>query len=223
VVTARVPARRLQEQRVAPHPAIHPLRHLPCEVTDAARAQLPRWQQRGVYCGDLIDELMAADVIVAGVPMYNFAPPAHFKAHIDNIVRVGQTFGFDRSRDGEPYWPLLADQNKRLVLCARGDSGYATGDRLGHMNHVEASIRTAVAYIGITRVGTVAVEYDEFSDERLPDPSPRRRSRLTSWRRGCQPNFPVERIARASTRSGINLTRPRFVSCARGGAEQPLH
>jgi FMN-dependent NADH-azoreductase len=116
----------------------------------------------------LIDELIAADVIVAGVPMYNFAPPAHFKAYIDNVVRVGRTFGFDRSRAGEPYWPLLADQNKRLVLLsARGDYGYEPGERIGHMNHVEASVRTAFAYIGITRVETVAVEYDEFADERV--------------------------------------------------------
>lgn len=117
---------------------------------------------------DLIDELIAADVIVAGVPMYNFAPPAQFKAYIDNVVRVGRTFGFDRSRDGEPYWPLLAGQNKRLViLSARGDYGYEADERIGHMNHVETSVRTAFAYIGITRVATVAVEYDEFADERV--------------------------------------------------------
>ncbi|MFX5956974.1 NAD(P)H-dependent oxidoreductase, partial [Acinetobacter baumannii] len=69
----------------------------------------------------LIDELLAADVIVAGVPMYNFGMPAQFKAYIDNIVRVGRTFGFDRSRAGAPYWPLLAGMNKRLViLSSRG-------------------------------------------------------------------------------------------------------
>jgi FMN-dependent NADH-azoreductase len=36
--------------------------------------------------------------------MYNFSVPAQFKAYIDNIVRVGRTFGFDRARPGEPYW-----------------------------------------------------------------------------------------------------------------------
>ena len=55
----------------------------------------------------LVDELLAADVIVAGVPMYNFGVPAQFKAYIDNIVRVGRTFRFDRSREGEPYWPMV--------------------------------------------------------------------------------------------------------------------
>src|SRR5262249_6401475 len=52
----------------------------------------------------LIDELIAADVIVAGVPMYNFGPPATFKAYIDNVVRIGRTFGFDRARAEAPYW-----------------------------------------------------------------------------------------------------------------------
>jgi len=117
---------------------------------------------------ELVDELLAADVIVAGVPMYNFGPPAQFKAYIDNIVRVGKTFGFDRRRAGEPYWPLLAEQGKRLViLSSRGDYGYEAGERIADRNHVEASVRTAFAYIGITQSWTVAVEYDEFGDGRL--------------------------------------------------------
>ena len=116
----------------------------------------------------LIDELIGADVIVAGVPMYNFGVPAPFKAYIDYIVRVGRTFGFDRARPGEPYWPLLAGMGKRLVIVSsRGDFGYGEGERIAHMNHVEPSIRTAFGYIGITDVASVAVEYDEFADERL--------------------------------------------------------
>lgn len=119
---------------------------------------------------ELVDELLAADVIVAGVPMYNFGPPAQFKAYIDNIVRVGRTFGFDRSRSGEPYWPLLTDQCKRLVvLSSRGDYGYSPGERIAAHNHVESSVRTAFSYIGITRMWSVAIEYDEFGDQRLLD------------------------------------------------------
>ncbi len=100
--------------------------------------------------------------------MYNFGPPAQFKAYIDNIVRVGRTFGFDRARQGEPYWPLLAEQAKTLVLfSSRGDYGYDPDGRIAAMNHVESSIRTAFGYIGITDVASVAIEYDEFGDERL--------------------------------------------------------
>lgn len=116
----------------------------------------------------LVDELIGADLIVAGVPMYNFNVPAQFKAYIDNIVRVGRTFGFDRSRAGAPYWPLLAGMNKTMViLSSRGDFGYGPSERIAHMNHVEPSIRTAFGYIGITDVTSIAVEYDEFADDRL--------------------------------------------------------
>ncbi|MCP3137117.1 FMN-dependent NADH-azoreductase [Pyxidicoccus xibeiensis] len=116
----------------------------------------------------LVDELLGADLIVAGVPMYNFNVPAQFKAYIDNIIRVGRTFGFDRSRTGEPYWPLLAEARKKLViLSSRGDFGYGRGERLEAQNHVEPSIRTAFGYMGITDMESVAVEYDEFGDERL--------------------------------------------------------
>lgn len=116
---------------------------------------------------ELVDELIAADIVVAGVPMYNFGPPAQFKAWIDNIVRVGRTFGFDRSRTGDPYWPLLADMGKRaVVLSSRGDYGY-DGGKMAGKNHVEPSVFTALGYLGITDTHSIAVEYDEFSDERL--------------------------------------------------------
>lgn len=127
------------------------------------------WMREALAQSDaLVDELLAADLIVAGVPMYNFGVPAGFKAYIDNVVRVGRTFGFDRDRVGVPYWPMLAGHGKRLVvLSARGDHGYGPGGRVEAMNHVEPSIRTAFGYIGITDFHGVAVEYDEFADERL--------------------------------------------------------
>jgi FMN-dependent NADH-azoreductase len=116
----------------------------------------------------LVDELIGADLIVMGAPMYNFGPPAQLKAYIDNIVRVGRTFGFDRNREGEPYWPLLAGQGKRLVLLgSRGDYGYDEGGRIAHLNHVEAGVRTPFRYIGIEEAYGVAAEYDEFGGDRL--------------------------------------------------------
>jgi FMN-dependent NADH-azoreductase len=125
------------------------------------------WMRQILAASDaLVDELIGADLIVAAVPMYNFGVPAAFKAWIDQVVRVGRTFGFDRSREGAPYWPLLADRPRRLViLSSRGDHGYA--DRLRAMNHVEDAIRTAFGYIGITDAHSVAAEYDEFGGEAL--------------------------------------------------------
>ncbi|NRG17319.1 NAD(P)H-dependent oxidoreductase [Rhizobiales bacterium] len=115
----------------------------------------------------LVDELLKADIIVAGVPMYNFGPPAQFKAYIDNIVRVGRTFGFDRGRAGAPYWPMVPVGKKLVILSSRGDYGYNPGERLEDQNHVEPSVKTPFAYIGITDVHSLATEYDEFADERL--------------------------------------------------------
>jgi FMN-dependent NADH-azoreductase len=116
----------------------------------------------------LVDQLIAADLIVVGLPMYNFGVPAQFKAYIDNIVRVGRTFGFDRARGEVPYWPLLADAGKRLVLLgSRGDFGYGKGGRIAHLNHTEASVRSVFGYMGIEEVHELAVEYDEFGGEML--------------------------------------------------------
>ena len=116
----------------------------------------------------LVDELLAADLIIAGVPMYNFGMPAQFKAYVDNIVRVGRTFGFDRTRPGDPYWPMLADMGKSLVvMSARGDYGYDAGGRVAHVNHVEAGVRDVLGYLGVTQFDSIAIEYDEFADERL--------------------------------------------------------
>src|SRR6266567_4799918 len=45
----------------------------------------------------LIEELEAADTIVIGAPMYNFANPSSLKAWIDQIVRMGKTLGMDQA------------------------------------------------------------------------------------------------------------------------------
>lgn len=133
---------------------------------EARRA--PWMHQRLAESDELVDELIGADLIVAGVPMYNFGVPSGFKAYIDNIVRVGRSFGFDRARAGEPYWPLLDERPRTLVLLSsRGDYGYGPGGRIDAMNHVEPAVRTAFGYIGITDVRSIAVEYDEFGGERL--------------------------------------------------------
>lgn len=117
----------------------------------------------------LVDELESANLIVVGAPMYNFGVPSPLKAWIDNIVRVGRTFGFDRSRPGAPYWPLLAPGKKLVVLGARGDGGYDPGGPLGAANLVEDSIRVPLAYIGVTEFWSIAVEWDEFADARVAD------------------------------------------------------
>ncbi|MFC5473365.1 FMN-dependent NADH-azoreductase [Paraherbaspirillum soli] len=114
----------------------------------------------------LVAELIAADVIVIGAPMYNFGMPAQLKAYIDNIVRVGLTFGFDRNRSAEPYWPMLTDKPRQVVvLTARG--GYSYDGELAHLNHVEPALRAPLNYLGLSDFHSAAIEYDEFGDARL--------------------------------------------------------
>src|SRR5258708_13008705 len=45
----------------------------------------------------LIGELLEADDIIIGTPMYNFAVPAVLKAWIDHVVRAGKTFQYGAS------------------------------------------------------------------------------------------------------------------------------
>ncbi|MDB5627406.1 MAG: FMN-dependent NADH-azoreductase [Tardiphaga sp.] len=112
-------------------------------------------------------ELVAADLIIIGAPMYNFGVPAQLKAWIDNVVRVGVTFGFDRARSGEPYWPMLPPGKRLVILTARGDYGYDAGGRLEAMNLVEQGLKIPLAYLGLNASDVIAIEYDEFADERL--------------------------------------------------------
>lgn len=116
---------------------------------------------------ELAAELIAADIIVIGAPMYNFGIPAPLKAWIDNVVRVGVTFGFDRARGEIPYWPMLPGGKQLVILSSRGDHGYDPGGRLAAINLVEASLTVPLGYIGLDRHEGVAIEYDEFADDRL--------------------------------------------------------
>jgi FMN-dependent NADH-azoreductase len=96
----------------------------------------------------LVDELEAADVIVAGVPMYNFSVPASFKAWIDLVARVGRTF---RYTDTGPVGLL---RNKTMyVLVATG--GTAIGSDI---DYVSGYLRHVLAFIGITDVHFVAAD-----------------------------------------------------------------
>ena len=126
------------------------------------------WMVEALRQSDLlVDEVIEADMIVAGVPMYNFGVPAQFKAYIDNIVRVGRTFGFERHGEDVAYWPMLSENKRLVLLSARGDVGYGIGGALEAQNHVEPSIKTAFAYIGVRDVCEAAVEYDEYGGAKL--------------------------------------------------------
>lgn len=93
----------------------------------------------------LIDEFLAADVYVFGVPMYNLSIPAAFKSYIDQIVRVGRTFVFG------PYGPEGLVHNKQMfVITARG-SDYSS-QPMTALDFQEPYLRTIFGMIGITDI-----------------------------------------------------------------------
>jgi FMN-dependent NADH-azoreductase len=117
---------------------------------------------------ELVDELMAADVLVIGTPLYNFDMPAALKAWIDQVVRLGRTVGVDESRQPDPYVPMLADRPRHaVILTARGGIGFDPGGEMAHMNHLEPSLATALGFIGINRIHRIAVEGQELGGDLL--------------------------------------------------------
>lgn len=113
----------------------------------------------------LIDELERADAIVLGVPMYNFGVPAQLKAYIDQIVRVGRTFGFEPEA-AEPYRPLLVPK-PLVVITSAGDGAVHPGGELAHLNFLEPHLEAVFKFIGLVDVTFVRVGYDEYQDGRL--------------------------------------------------------
>jgi FMN-dependent NADH-azoreductase len=67
------------------------------------------------YSDALIGELKQADVIVLGLPMYNFGVPSQLKAYFDHIARAGETFRYTANG------PVGLLQGKRAyIFAARG-------------------------------------------------------------------------------------------------------
>lgn len=114
----------------------------------------------------LLNELIAADVVVIGIPMYNFGVPAAFKAWIDQVVRIGRSFLFEPEDKQQPYKPLLADK-PTFIIIATGDAGYEPGGPYFFLNQIEPYLRTVFPFIGINNLQFIYTGNDEFGGERL--------------------------------------------------------
>ena len=75
-----------------------PVPHLDAERFGAlisAPEQRSAAQQAVVdYADALLDEIRSAEVIVLGLPMYNFGVPSSLKAYFDHLARSGVTFRY---------------------------------------------------------------------------------------------------------------------------------
>ncbi len=133
--------------------------------TDGAQ-RTPSMRQALELSDLLVDELLGADVLLLGVPMYNFGLPSVLKAYFDNVVRINRTFLFHPDDATAPYKPLLAGKQAFVVITS-GDRGFAPGQPFFHLNHIEPYLRSILAFIGITDVRFLYSGNDEFGGERL--------------------------------------------------------
>lgn len=118
----------------------------------------------------LIDELIAADVLVIGAPLYNFGMPAALKAWVDLVIRMDRTVKYDPAKPEDPFIPMLDDRPRHaVILSSRGGVGFEPGGALVHMNHLEPSLTTALEFIGITHFHRIAVENQEAGGELLAE------------------------------------------------------
>ena len=100
----------------------------------------------------LVEEFLAADVVVIGAPMYNFSIPTQLKAWIDRIAQAGRTF---RYAENGPVG--LAGGKKVIIASSRG--GIYAGTPLENaLDHQEAFLRAVLGFVGITDVTIVRAE-----------------------------------------------------------------
>jgi FMN-dependent NADH-azoreductase len=126
---------------------------------DLAAAPLPHWSPvadaaaPASLAGEtLLDELLSADVIVIGAPMYNFSVPSSLKAWIDRIMVAGKTFRYtDTGPEG------LAGGRKVIVASSRGGF-YGDDSGRAHLDFQEDYLRQVFGFIGITDVEFVRAE-----------------------------------------------------------------
>jgi FMN-dependent NADH-azoreductase len=147
-----------------------PVHHewIPSAFTPAA-ARSPAQRAALQESDAMVRELQAADIVVLGMPMYNFGMPAPMKAWVDAIVRIALTFDIDPSRPN-PYVPLLAERPRRaVILTSRGGNGFGAGGAMAAMNHADTALRDVLGFIGITDVHTIAIEHEEEGGEVLAE------------------------------------------------------
>nr|WNX93910.1 AzoR2 [uncultured bacterium] len=129
-----------------------PLPHLTAERFQAftSRPEERTAEQRAVIAESdaLIRDLVAADVIVLGVPMYNFGVPSTLKTYFDHVARAGVTF---RYSENGPVGLLTGKQ--AYVLSTRG--GFYAGTP-GDTETVY--VRQFLGFLGIKDVEFVYAE-----------------------------------------------------------------
>ncbi len=100
------------------------------------------------YSDTLVAELVAADIVVIGAPIYNFSLPATLKAWIDMIARARLTFQYtENGPEG------LLKNKKAYVVVPSG--GVPVGSP---MDFATPYLRHALGFVGITDVEFIGAQ-----------------------------------------------------------------
>jgi FMN-dependent NADH-azoreductase len=158
-------------KQIALHPGINVVRR--DLVADAAlhlsSAHLAAWQGGAVEDADLgadlakggayLEELLAADIIVIGAPMYNFSIPSQLKAWIDRVVVAGKTFRYGANgAEG-----LL--KNKKVFIASSRGNVYAAGSPAAAFEHHDSYLTGVLSFIGLNDVTVIRAEGLAFGPE----------------------------------------------------------
>ena len=96
-------------------------------------------------------QVMAADTIVIGVPMYNFSIPSTLKSWIDHIARAGQTFQYT------PTGPEGLVKGKKVYLAIATGGVYSSGPYKTN-DFTENYLRAVLGFMGMTDLTAFRVE-----------------------------------------------------------------
>lgn len=103
------------------------------------------------HSDEAIKELMDADVIVLGAPMYNFTIHSSLKAWLDHVVRAGITFRYDANgAEG-----LV--KNKKVYIAETSGGVYSEGPMQSY-DFAAPYLKTILGHIGMTDVTVFRIE-----------------------------------------------------------------
>src|SRR4030088_2102106 len=123
-----------------------PLAHLSGFHLAAAQGAVPEAValQQDLAAGQaVLEEFLAADIVVIGAPMYNFTIPSQLKAWIDRILVAGKTFKYSAAgAEG------LAG-NKRVIIAISRGGFYGAGTPAAVGEHLETYLRWVFGFIGV--------------------------------------------------------------------------
>lgn len=98
-----------------------------------------------------IATLKASDVLVIGVPMYNFSIPSTLKLWIDHIARAGQTFSY--SEKG----PEGLVKGKKIYLAVAAGAVYSEGVMKDY-DFAVPYLTSVLGFMGMTDVVVIRAE-----------------------------------------------------------------